>query len=675
LSLIGFFPATKDRQWIIIAAALVLVSAVIGTVVRRLGGGEAIAKPLQLLPGVAFWFFVVGTNAEAIFAKTAAAVVESVAPMDPEPGFRIFAAIGMWLVYWIVELLAVGIDDAVWAFPLLFTPYLIPALATADDISGFYYLFPAAGFLILLTVSQYRRALGLGSFVAAAFSAALVGALAVAGSVGIGVRLPTLAMLETVGTSSNIRMRDPSADISRNLRAARAVPVLTYSFDQPRAAGTYLRLVALPELTEQGYGLVQAPLTESSGTLTPEATPGGDEFKVTVKMADFASQYLPLPWGTSSFSAAGSWTWGPAISALLSRDGGDTATVQLEYTATATVFDLSDDQLRTMSAGQPDDKAVTLGIPTAVPDSIHLLAADFRAARPDAAAGELAVDLRDWLSSDDFTYDTATRSGDAMATLDDFLLRSRSGYCEQFAGSYVLLARMMGIPARMVIGFLPGSEKDGTWSVTTHNMHAWAEIYLDGYGWAPIDPTPGSSGTRPSVSPSPASTPSASAAPTRSATPSASATPTAQPANPLIPSQSNWPWLAIGGVAALATLAAAPRLIRVVRARRRLGRTGPLPTRVEDAWEELRDRILDSGGIWPGGTPRQVAARLADTWESESAIAAIRELALRVEEARFAQGVSECDPATLLAAIPLKARASLVPRSLLWNPTRKGRHR
>jgi len=75
--------------------------------------------------------------------------------------------------------------------------------------------------------------------------------------------------------------------------------------------------------------------------------------------------------------------------------------------------------------------------------------------------------------------------------VDDFLFRSRVGWCEQIASSLVVMARSIGIPARLVTGFVPGSRDalTGRFVVRERDAHAWAEIYFPGIGWQGFDPT------------------------------------------------------------------------------------------------------------------------------------------------------------------------------------------
>ena len=75
--------------------------------------------------------------------------------------------------------------------------------------------------------------------------------------------------------------------------------------------------------------------------------------------------------------------------------------------------------------------------------------------------------------------------------VDDFLFRARVGWCEQVASSLVVLARSVGIPARLATGFASGRRDalTGQFVVRERDAHAWAEIYFPGIGWQPFDPT------------------------------------------------------------------------------------------------------------------------------------------------------------------------------------------
>jgi transglutaminase-like putative cysteine protease len=78
------------------------------------------------------------------------------------------------------------------------------------------------------------------------------------------------------------------------------------------------------------------------------------------------------------------------------------------------------------------------------------------------------------------------------APLDAFLIDTKEGYCQHFAGAMALLLRMGGVPARVATGFSPGgfSKRRDAWIVRDTDAHAWVEAWFDELGWVTYDPTP-----------------------------------------------------------------------------------------------------------------------------------------------------------------------------------------
>jgi hypothetical protein len=104
-----------------------------------------------------------------------------------------------------------------------------------------------------------------------------------------------------------------------------------------------------------------------------------------------------------------------------------------------------------------------------------------------------AIALETWFRrTGGFRYDEHP-GNPSDAPLADFVLRTRRGYCQHYAGAMALMLRYLGIPARVAAGFTSGSydRKNGTWTVTDHDAHTWVEAWFRGYGWLPFDPTPG----------------------------------------------------------------------------------------------------------------------------------------------------------------------------------------
>ena len=87
-----------------------------------------------------------------------------------------------------------------------------------------------------------------------------------------------------------------------------------------------------------------------------------------------------------------------------------------------------------------------------------------------------------------YTLNPPRTGADAV---DDFLFSTRRGFCEHYAGAYVVLMRAAGVPARVVTGYQGGeiNPVDGVLTVRQSDAHAWAEIWLPGMGWQRVDPT------------------------------------------------------------------------------------------------------------------------------------------------------------------------------------------
>jgi len=76
-------------------------------------------------------------------------------------------------------------------------------------------------------------------------------------------------------------------------------------------------------------------------------------------------------------------------------------------------------------------------------------------------------------------------------SVDDFFFRTRSGFCEHYAGSFTYLMRQLGIPSRVVLGYQGGEyNKLGDYLIVRQSdAHAWTEVWLGNKGWVRIDPT------------------------------------------------------------------------------------------------------------------------------------------------------------------------------------------
>ncbi|MFJ1761331.1 transglutaminaseTgpA domain-containing protein [Amycolatopsis sp. NPDC088138] len=201
-------------------------------------------------------------------------------------------------------------------------------------------------------------------------------------------------------------------------------------------------------------------------------------------------------------------------------------------------------------------------------------------------------------------------TGSGWAQLRTFLFGTRAGTSEQFAASYVALARIVGIPARIAVGF---RAPRGNGTVTVHNGDtlAWPEVAVAGVGWVPLDPT-GSAAKGAGAAPAGLSRVTEQARHDLPPQPQLqdpdvdSAAPTTEePDRP----EKVLAWPAFGLLALLLVLTVAIPVLRAVRTARRRRRTGA--DAVVAAWKEARDVLRAYGFATPrGATVRDLARDL-----------------------------------------------------------------
>ncbi|WP_025617879.1 transglutaminaseTgpA domain-containing protein [Salinispora cortesiana] len=307
-----------------------------------------------------------------------------------------------------------------------------------------------------------------------------------------------------------------------------------------------------------------------------------------------------------------------------------------------------------------------------------------------------------------FSYALSTEGGTGGQEIVDFLT-NKVGFCQQYAAAMAWLVRAADIPARVAFGFSTGTKSDGdTYVLTNRNLHAWTEVYFDGFGWVPFDATPayGVSGSVRSdwapdldaeeeeVTPGPSTTagPAGSGSGTNpnQAEEGLEEELSGQPSGTGTPTRTGSSWLWAVGALALLLLLTAPALQRSALRRRRSGRRMPsaVPAGVATggassgdhrmmvladadraradahaAWDELLDTLVDFRQQINGAeTPRATASRLArDTFRADTeATSAVRLLGRAEELARYAPDPHPGEP--LLPALR-RVRAALVAGS------------
>jgi transglutaminase-like putative cysteine protease len=315
---------------------------------------------------------------------------------------------------------------------------------------------------------------------------------------------------------------------------------------------------------------------------------------------------------------------------------------------------------------------------------------------------EEALAIQDYLRSTEFKYNLNVPALSAGGNqLRRFLTQVREGYCEQFAIAMAMMARSVGIPSRVAVGFTAGEIVDKDYQqVTTHDAHAWPELWFPGAGWAPFEPTPRSDGTvtLPIYTTPAGRDPRGTASPSAPDQPENSpATPTTRPLAPEPNSAAESDPLAGGqtgrgllerplvraGVAVVLLVALVPGVKwgRNLLARRRAGRR-PRDA-VAESYAELTGWARDAGiGRRGAETPAAYARRLRDDFAADAD--PLVELTRLFERAEYGAGEPGDDQADRARRLAHRARSSLAgrlgwrrrlvatvsPRSLVGQPRR-----
>ena len=385
-----------------------------------------------------------------------------------------------------------------------------------------------------------------------------------------------------------------------------------------------------------------------AATALPSPAPA-KTFAARVTITNFASRLLPAPPGTLAVRGLAGAT---AIEqeGVLAPSADATGTT---YFVTAPLEAALPTGGRQLPSSDPR-LAPYLALP-AQPAVVNQLAhqAVGTAATPAAKAQALV----NWFRSGRFRYTLSPPPTSGSDPLVQFLTVTKAGFCEQFAGAYGMLARSLGIPTRLVVGFTAGQVgSGGTTTVTGADAHVWPQVYLGpGAGWVSVEPTPpagtgtpgaegvvgpavstGSSSTSPSTvvggtpTPTPTSTPGAGTVASHGARPKSRPQPTRTARLGMV-----------GGAGR--DRRAAPRrpghLGRLATSTSRPGGGLPPDERVVRAWDRAVLALRRQGLSYrPGETPAEFAlrVRLAEQSTEEKAKAdAVADLAGLVELACY----------------------------------------
>ena len=485
-------------------------------------------------------------------------------------------------------------------------------------------------------------------------------------------------------TSGSLSLPDPVVRMNQLLHLPHPEPILTYHTNIG-SAPPYLQVYVLSRLGSGDWHLAPPSALTAVGSGALPAVPGlaavtpAATVRETITLSPVLTggkhevNYLPVPYAPRSVDVPGDWR---VDGNSLSIFTNNTSLAGLRYSVTSDDVDPTPGQLR-LAPAPPSVDRIYLAVPRPFR---QLLPLTRRITGARGSAYSKAVALQRWFTgAGDFTYSLSTPLPAGPSGLVTFVTRTRHGFCEQFAFAMAVMARLAGIPSRVVVGYTQGvSLGQGNWQVRTSDAHAWPELYFKGAGWLRFEPTPSAPGEAgqatasapaysipPLGAPVPAPRPSSSGPTPGSTQPSAS--PSAGPGGRLEnpgpnsatgrSARASLP-IALLVIAVAAIAAAAPRAARSFTRRRRWFRAADDAGHAHAAWLEFRDDLADHRiACRASESPRALARRVGTSLGFAPAEReAVERIALAEERARYA-------PAPVPSA-PLRGDVTTVRRAV-----------
>ncbi|MDN5558173.1 MAG: DUF3488 and transglutaminase-like domain-containing protein [Ruaniaceae bacterium] len=640
-----FLPGPWIPAALTICAATLLVACLLRTVRGEASTSASLAGGLAGALTWVYWVWRSGrlgawvSEPREMLLEAQGIAYDDFAPLDPAGPLQDLALLAILLGVFATALILVGSGMPLAAGVVASAFMLVPYAVIAVRMDGTLLVLAGLALAMLAWLGSPRaRWLGLG---AAALAVAVAGA-------AMALAPPTRDRIwneSVVAAPVSTSVPDVTITLANDLRYRSNARVFDFTSDGP--GPLRFTLATLSEFSG-GRWLPDDEFNAAGSTVTapraPITIPPSSEFTipaeatstVAVTINGLVSEWLPLPQSATRVESADSsfdpaqWLWSESSSTA--RSESTTTRRSDQYTAEY-VPTLPNDwtSFRDVDLGSvmtlypegtsaPAELEPYLALPEGLPDTISEPAQQATQGAQDRL--ELGSALQAWFTDGSFEYDEAAPYSPGMEggnpyDVMEVLLADRRGFCVHYASTFAVMARYLGAPTRVAIGYASFSDGQGESTVRGRELHAWPEIFVEGIGWVPFEPTPGGAGAR-SAAGEPADL---SEGPIDEDTPEpeedASETPEPEEAPEVTePDDAATPEGGTGQrergngaltilvlVCAALLLPAAIRRARNIR-RVRAARGGLLPAR--NAWAEFGDCVIDLGltARADGATPR-----------------------------------------------------------------------
>lgn len=534
---IGLERLFVDTSYLNDLIVLVIASHGLAIVARRAGFGMAVAAAVS-----AAGLLVVGNI--LLFSDAAGSIIPSgetltflrsdlreawtifsadSAPVAPVRGFIVASGFALWWTAFLADWAAFRLRSPLEAVAPATALFVFAALLGADEnqiAHGAAYAAGVGGVLLTMRADRQTReevwvASGAGKGVSTTLRiGAMVAALAVVFGAFVGPAIPGAGdvLLDPSNWDNGPQTRSvisPLVEINASLVEQSNFEMFSVKVDDPEADKNYWRLMALTDFNGQiwkrksNFDNIRGAVGTDVAADVPRRT-----VRQEITTRSLGGIYLPAAYEVSNLVETSNvdLEYESATGALvITRESEARAARGFTYVLESAVPEYSPTSLPASATAGLEASFVEehTSLPPSCssgestpgecwPDNVTTLAQDITAGATTDYQRVLALQNH-FLDPSNFTYDLDVALRHDVNDIEDFLYVVQRGYCEQFASTFAAMARSIGIPARVAVGFTWGDWDDDRqeYVVRGEHAHAWPEVYFAGVGWVVFDPTPG----------------------------------------------------------------------------------------------------------------------------------------------------------------------------------------
>jgi transglutaminase-like putative cysteine protease len=440
-----------------------------------------------------------------VLGESITEVQTGVPPVPDSPAMRCLVMLAIGLVAILVDTLAVAAAAPAASGLVLLCVFAVPASLADEMLPLWTFVFGAGAFALLLAVDgQHRHEAWRGRLATSGANGSGPAATAVAGSamviallagasltlVGTVGRLPGTG--DEIGGGSGGLGIDPMTELRGMLNQGSSKELFRVRGLENQQ---YMRAMTLRQyVPDKGWQLGEN-LPEgvpANGELPPQpGDPGtGDVQRVTIEPTNWIDNWLPVYGQPRRIeNVENNWRYDQVRGMVYSVRPRKNGTYNLDAVLTTPAAD----SLRRASGPTDEIDPVYFDAPGVDP-RVQSLAREVT--RTAGNNFDKATALYRFFTdgTQGFKYETQTEAATTSDALTDFVFNGKKGFCEQYASAMAIMARSIGLPARVALGFTAGFPTSEYQSIGTQDAHAWVEIFFPGYGWTTFDPTPLSDG-------------------------------------------------------------------------------------------------------------------------------------------------------------------------------------